>query len=192
MILNDRQIAKLCTPDNGTPPMVAPFEPKLVNRTSDGERIISYGLSSFGYDARLDRSFKIATNVSPLTVVDPKKDHSEAYVEHRGDNVLIPPHGFVLAQTFEYFHVPEDVIAICMGKSTYARTGIIVNITPLEPGWHGHVTLEISNTNSLPARVHAGEGICQFLFLKGERPETTYLDRGGKYLGQTEVTLPRV
>ena len=191
MILNDHQIRELCLDAEPQLPLVAPFEGGLVSQAG-GQRIISYGLSSFGYDARLDRTFKIATNVSPLTVVDPKVEHSAAYIEQEGDEVLIPPHGFVLAQTLEYFHMPDDVIAICLGKSTYARTGIIVNVTPLEPGWHGHVTLEISNTNSLPARVYADEGICQFLFFKGERPATTYLDRGGKYIGQTEITLPRV
>ncbi len=154
--------------------------------------VVSYGLSSYGYDARLADEFRIFTNVESA-VVDPKAFTPKSFVEKKTDVCIIPPNSFALARTVEYFRIPRDVIVICLGKSTYARCGIIVNVTPLEPEWEGHVTLEISNTTPLPARVYANEGICQFLFLRGDSPpETSYADRGGKYMRQTGVTLPRL
>ena len=153
---------------------------------------ISYGLSSYGYDARVAPEFKIFTNVHS-TVVDPKNFDPQSFVDIQTDVCIIPPNSFALARTVEYFRVPEDVLVICLGKSTYARCGIIVNVTPLEPGWEGHVTLEFSNTTPLPAKIYANEGACQFLFLAGnERCETSYADRAGKYMGQPGVTLPRL
>ena len=156
------------------------------------EGCISYGLSSYGYDARVADEFKIFTNVDSATV-DPKDFAANSFVDRQTDVCIIPPNSFALARTIEYFRVPEDVLVICLGKSTYARCGIIVNVTPLEPGWEGHVTLEFSNTTPLPAKIYANEGACQFLFLKGnERCETSYADRAGKYMGQKGVTLPKL
>lgn len=156
------------------------------------EGIISYGLSSYGYDARLADEFRIFTNVDNA-LVDPKDFNSSSFVERKGPECIIPPNSFALARTVEYFRIPRDVLVICLGKSTYARCGLIVNVTPLEPEWEGHVTLEISNTTPLPAKVYAHEGICQFLFLKGTAaPEVSYADRAGKYMKQTGVTLPRI
>jgi dCTP deaminase len=156
------------------------------------EGMISYGLSSYGYDARLADEFRIFTNVENA-LVDPKNFTPSSFVERKSDTCIIPPNSFVLAHTVEYFRIPRDVLVICLGKSTYARCGLIVNVTPLEPEWEGHVTLEISNTTPLPAKVYANEGICQFLFLKGESPpEVSYADRKGKYMGQKGVTLPRI
>ena len=153
---------------------------------------ISYGLSSYGYDARCDKEFKIFTNVNNQ-IVDPKNFSNDCFVEVTGDECIIPPNSFALARTVEYFKIPKDVLVICLGKSTYARCGIIVNVTPLEPGWEGHVTLEFSNTSNLPAKIYANEGVCQFLFLKGDSPcEVSYDARNGKYMGQTGVTLPRI
>jgi dCTP deaminase len=167
--------------------MISPFVEK-----QQREGVISYGLSSYGYDARLADEFKIFTNVDNA-VVDPKKFSENSFVDRKLDVCVIPPNSFVLARTVEYFKIPKDVLVICLGKSTYARCGLIVNVTPLEPGWEGHVTLEISNTTPLPARVYANEGVAQFLFLKGDSPcEVTYADRGGKYMGQQGVTLPRM
>ena len=167
--------------------MIEPFE--------DGQRrdgTISYGLSSYGYDARVSNEFKIFTNVDSA-IVDPKDFASNSFVDRVTDVCVIPPNSFCLARTVEYFRVPRDVLVICLGKSTYARCGIIVNVTPLEPGWEGHVTLEFSNTTPLPARVYANEGACQFLFLQGAAPPlVSYADRGGKYMGQRGVTLPRL
>lgn len=154
--------------------------------------VISYGLSSYGYDARVAREFRIFTNVDNA-VVDPKEFRDDSFVTRETDACTIPPNSFALARTVEYFRIPEDVLVICVGKSTYARCGIIVNVTPLEPGWEGHVTLEFSNTTPLPARIYAEEGACQFLFLRGSsRCEVSYADRAGKYQGQTGVTLPRL
>ena len=156
------------------------------------EGVISYGLSSYGYDARVAPEFKIFTNVNS-SVVDPKNFDPNSFVDRETDVCVIPPNSFALARTVEYFRVPEDVLVICLGKSTYARCGIIVNVTPLEPGWEGHVTLEFSNTTPLPAKIYANEGACQFLFLQGnERCETSYKDRAGKYMGQRGVTLPKL
>ena len=165
-------------------------EPFVEAQRRDG--VISYGLSSYGYDARVAPEFKIFTNVDS-SVVDPKQFDPKSFVDRETDVCIIPPNSFALARTVEYFRVPEDVLVICLGKSTYARCGIIVNVTPLEPGWEGHVTLEFSNTTPLPAKIYANEGACQFLFLQGnERCETSYKDRAGKYMGQRGVTLPRL
>lgn len=167
--------------------MIEPFEEK-----QRAEGMISYGLSSYGYDARLSDEFMIFTNIDNA-IVDPKNFDKSSFVERRTDVCVIPPNSFALARTVEYFKIPDDVLVICLGKSTYARCGLIVNVTPLEPGWEGQVTLEISNTTPLPAKVYANEGICQFLFYKGASPcEVTYADRAGKYMGQRGVTLPRL
>lgn len=165
---------------------------RAFRRAQRRDGVISYGLSSYGYDARVAPEFKIFTNVDS-SVVDPKQFDPKSFVDRETDVCIIPPNSFALARTVEYFRVPEDVLVICLGKSTYARCGIIVNVTPLEPGWEGHVTLEFSNTTPLPAKIYANEGACQFLFLKGnERCETSYKDRAGKYMGQRGVTLPRL
>lgn len=167
--------------------MIEPFEPGQIRGDN-----ISYGLSSYGYDARVSNEFKIFTNVHNA-IVDPKNFSDDSFVDQETDVCIIPPNSFALARTVEYFRIPDDVLVICLGKSTYARCGIIVNVTPLEPGWEGHVTLEFSNTTPLPAKIYANEGVCQFLFLKGNEPcEVTYKDRAGKYQGQRGVTLPKV
>jgi dCTP deaminase len=167
--------------------MIEPFEENLQR-----EGVISYGVSSYGYDARVADEFKIFTNVDSA-IVDPKAFPDEGFVNRQTSICTIPPNSFVLARTVEYFRIPRDVLVVCVGKSTYARCGIIVNVTPLEPEWEGHVTLEFSNTTPLPARIYANEGACQFLFFKGDSGcETSYRDRKGKYQGQTGVTLPRI
>src|SRR6202049_2626723 len=154
--------------------------------------VISYGVSSYGYDVRVGDEFKVFTNVFN-TVVDPKNFDPKSFVDMKADVCIIPPNSFALASTIEYFRIPRDVLTVCLGKSTYARCGIIVNVTPLEPEWEGHVTIEISNTTPLPDEIYAGAGICQFLFFKGEQPcETSYADRKGKYMRQRGVTLPRL
>ena len=156
------------------------------------EGCISYGLSSYGYDARVSNHFKIFTNVDSATV-DPKDFASNSFVDRTTDVCIIPPNSFALARTVEYFRVPRDVLVICLGKSTYARCGIIVNVTPFEPEWEGHVTIEISNTTPLPARIYANEGLAQVVFFKAEEIcETSYADRGGKYMKQTGITIPRM
>tara|TARA_Y100001970_G_C14259725_1_gene878955 strand:- start:5497 stop:6018 length:522 start_codon:yes stop_codon:yes gene_type:complete len=166
------------------------IEPFVESQKREG--CISYGVSSYGYDARVSEDFKIFTNVDSA-LVDPKEFVSESFVERTGDVCVIPPNSFALARTVEYFRVPRDVLVICLGKSTYARCGIIVNVTPLEPEWEGHVTLEFSNTTPLPAKIYANEGACQFIFLKADEDcEVSYADRSGKYQGQTGVTLPRL
>ncbi len=171
--------------------MIEPFEPGQVKYV-DGQRIVSYGTSSYGYDVRCAREFKIFTNVNSA-VVDPKNFDPTSFVDFVGDVCTIPPNSFALARTVEYFRIPRTVLTICLGKSTYARCGIIVNVTPLEPEWEGHVTLEFSNTTTLPARIYAGEGVAQMLFLESDEAcETSYKDRGGKYQGQTGVTLPKL
>jgi dCTP deaminase len=158
----------------------------------EGQNVISYGLSSYGYDVRVSREFKVFTNVFN-SVVDPKAFEQKSFVDMETAVCVIPPNSFALARTIEYFRIPEDVLTICVGKSTYARCGIIVNVTPFEPGWEGTATLEISNTTPLPARIYAGEGIAQVLFFQGtERCEVSYADRQGKYQRQTEITLPKV
>ena len=166
--------------------MIEPFEESLQK-----EGVLSYGLSSYGYDARVSNKFKIFTNVDSATV-DPKNFMNESFVDRKSESCIIPPNSFVLAQTVEYFRIPRNVLTICLGKSTYARCGIIVNVTPLEPEWEGHVTLEFSNTTNLPAKIYAGEGVAQMLFFESdEECKTSYKDRGGKYQGQTGVTLPK-
>ncbi|MCB1885328.1 MAG: dCTP deaminase [Geminicoccaceae bacterium] len=166
------------------------IEPFVERQTREGK--ISYGLSSYGYDARLAPEFKIFTNVDNA-LVDPKHFREDSFVTREGESCVIPPNSFALSRTVEYFRIPRDVLVICLGKSTYARCGMIVNVTPLEPEWEGHVTLEISNTTPLPARVYAHEGICQFLFLQGAGPcEVSYRDRAGKYQAQRGITLPRL
>ncbi len=170
--------------------MIEPFEPGQV-RALAGERIISYGTSSYGYDVRCSSEFKIFTNINS-TIVDPKHFDERSFVDVQGPVCIIPPNSFALARTVEYFRIPRDVLTICLGKSTYARCGIIVNVTPLEPEWEGHVTLEFSNTTPLPARIYANEGVAQFIFIGADEVcETSYRDRGGKYQGQRGVTLPR-
>lgn len=170
--------------------MIEPYEPGQV-RSVNEERIISYGTSSYGYDVRCADEFKIFTNINSA-VVDPKNFDENSFVDVKSDVCIIPPNSFALARTVEYFRIPRSVLTICLGKSTYARCGIIVNVTPLEPEWEGHVTLEFSNTTTLPARIYANEGVAQMLFFESdEECETSYRDRGGKYQGQTGVTLPR-
>ena len=167
--------------------MINPFEE---NQIRDNK--ISYGLSSYGYDARVSNEFKIFTNVNS-EVIDPKNFKQSNFISKKVSECIIPPNSFVLASTVEYFKIPNDIMVICLGKSTYARCGIIVNVTPLEPGWEGYVTLEFSNTTPLPAKVYANEGAAQFIFLKGnEEPSVTYEKRNGKYMNQTGVTLPKV
>ena len=168
--------------------MISPFEDKQVRGNS-----ISYGVSSYGYDARVSDEFKIFTNVNS-EIVDPKNFKPTSFVTKKGNECIIPPNSFALASTVEHFKIPNDILVICLGKSTYARCGIIVNVTPLEPGWSGHVTLEFSNTTPLPAKIYANEGVSQFIFLKGnEIPTTTYSQRNGKYMNQKKApTLPKV
>ena len=182
-VLSDRWIKKMVLEKQ----MIKPFVDKQQRNKN-----ISYGLSSFGYDARVSDEFKIFTNVDSV-IVDPKNFKNNSFVSRKSNECIIPPNSFVLASTVEYFKIPEDVLVICLGKSTYARCGIIVNVTPLEPGWEGHVTLEFSNTTPLPAKIYANEGAAQFVFLQGsEIPETTYRQRNGKYMNQKGVTLPKV
>lgn len=184
-ILPDHKIRELAL-DSGIK-MIDPFVDRQEN-----QGMISYGLSSYGYDARVADEFKVFTNVDSA-IVDPKNFSEKSFVERRTDCCVIPPNSFVLARTVEYFRIPRDVLVICLGKSTYARCGIIVNVTPLEPEWEGHVTLEFSNTTPLPAKIYANEGACQFLFLQGSAAcELSYKDRSGKYMHQKGVTLPHV
>ena len=171
------------------------LEEGMIEPFVDGQKkegTISFGLSSYGYDARVSNEFKIFTNVNS-EIVDPKNFKPTNFVTKRLNECIIPPNSFVLSTTIEKFKIPDDVLVICLGKSTYARCGIIVNVTPLEPGWEGYVTLEFSNTTPLPAKIYANEGACQFLFYKGEAPpEVSYKDRKGKYMMQTGVTLPKL
>ena len=170
--------------------MIEPFEPEQV-RANDSGKIVSYGTSSYGYDVRCSTHFKVFTNINSA-VVDPKGFDDRSFVNVESDVCIIPPNSFALASTVEYFRIPRNVLTICLGKSTYARCGIIVNVTPLEPEWEGHITLEFSNTTTLPAKIYANEGVAQVVFLESDEPcETSYLDRGGKYQGQRGVTLPR-
>mgnify|MGYP001458169265 FL=1 len=156
------------------------------------EGMISYGLSSYGYDARVAEDFRIFTNIDSA-VVDPKEFSNDSFVERQTDVCIIPPNSFALARTVEYFRIPANAGRVCVGQATYTRCGLIVNVTPLEPEWEGHVTLEFSNTTPLPAKIYANEGACQFLFFQGDDPcEVSYADRAGKYMGQTGVTLPRL
>jgi dCTP deaminase len=171
--------------------MIEPFEPGQV-RGSESNRTISFGTSSYGYDIRCSNEFKIFTNINSA-IVDPKKFDASSFVDFRGDVCMIPPNSFALARTVEYFRIPRNVLTICLGKSTYARCGIIVNVTPFEPEWEGYVTLEFSNTTPLPAKIYANEGVAQVIFFESDEPcEMSYKDRNGKYQGQKGVTLPKV
>lgn len=168
--------------------MIEPFTDRQVRQGT-----ISYGLSSFGYDIRVADEFRIFTPATgQLTVVDPKSIDERAMMPYQGEVCIVPPNSFALARTVEYFRIPRNVLTICLGKSTYARCGIIVNVTPFEPEWEGHVTIEISNTTPLPCKIYANEGIAQVLFFEGEQPEVSYADRKGKYQAQTGITLPRL
>ena len=170
--------------------MIEPFEAGQIRHTERG-KVISYGTSSYGYDIRCSNEFKIFTNINSA-VVDPKLFDENSFVDFTGDVCIIPPNSFALARTVEYFRIPRNVLTICLGKSTYARCGIIVNVTPFEPEWEGFVTLEFSNTTTLPAKIYANEGVAQVLFFESDEVcETSYADRGGKYQGQTGVTLPK-
>ncbi len=170
--------------------MIEPFEAWQV-RAVGGQRVISFGTSSYGYDVRCAPEFKVFTNIHSATI-DPKNFDQRSFVDVAGDSCVVPPNAFALARSVEYFRIPRDVLTLCVGKSTYARCGIIVNVTPLEPEWEGHVTLEFSNTTNLPAKIYANEGVAQLLFLQSDEPcETSYRDRGGKYQRQEGVTLPR-
>ncbi|HLW04713.1 MAG TPA: dCTP deaminase [Azoarcus sp.] len=171
--------------------MIEPFASDLV-RANESGRIVSYGTSSYGYDVRCANEFKIFTNINS-SIIDPKDFDSANFVDFTGEVCIIPPNSFALARTVEYFRIPRSVLTICLGKSTYARCGIIVNVTPLEPEWEGHVTLEFSNTTPLPAKIYANEGVAQMLFFESdEECATSYKDRGGKYQGQKGVTLPKI
>ncbi len=186
-IKSDKWIRRMAAQQN----MIEPFEPGQVKEVN-GKRIVSYGTSSYGYDIRCSDEFKVFTNIN-ATIVDPKVFDEKSFVNIRADECIIPPNSFALARTVEYFRIPRNVLTICLGKSTYARCGIIVNVTPLEPEWEGHVTLEFSNTTPLPARIYANEGVAQVIFIESDEVcETSYRDRGGKYQGQTGVTLPRI
>ena len=170
--------------------MIEPFAPSQV-KDAGNSRIVSYGTSSYGYDVRCANEFKIFTNINSA-VVDPKNFDDKSFVSINSDVCIIPPNSFALARTVEYFRIPRSVLVVCLGKSTYARCGIIVNVTPLEPEWQGHVTLEFSNTTPLPAKIYANEGVAQMLFLESdEECEVSYADKAGKYQGQTGVTLPK-
>jgi dCTP deaminase len=183
MVMSDKWIRKMAK-EYG---MIEPFEENLVRKG-----VISYGLSSYGYDFRIADEFKIFTNVAS-TIVDPKNFDERSFVSVKGDYCIIPPNSFVLGRSVEYFRIPRDVIGICLGKSTYARCGIIVNVTPLEPGWEGFLTVEISNTTPLPAKIYAWEGIAQVIFVKGnEECEISYKDRKGKYMYQPGIVIPKV
>lgn len=173
--------------------MISPFvEGQVRFEAGKDLKLVSYGLSSFGYDIRVSDEFKIFTNVHN-SIVDPKHFRDDSFVEVKTDVCVVPPNSFALARSVEYFKIPRNVITICLGKSTYARCGIIVNVTPFEPEWEGHVTLEISNTTPLPAKIYANEGIAQVLFFESNIPcETSYADRKGKYQGQRGITLPRI
>jgi dCTP deaminase len=170
--------------------MIEPFVPNQIS-SAEEKKIVSYGTSSYGYDIRCSTEFRIFTNIN-AAVVDPKAFDESSFIEFQGEICIIPPNSFVLARTIEYFRIPRNVLTICVGKSTYARCGIIVNVTPFEPEWEGHVTLEFSNTTPLPAKIYANEGVAQVIFFESEEEcEISYKDRKGKYQGQTGVTLPR-
>lgn len=183
MVLSDREIKEYVKKYR----MIDPFQPSQVK-----EGVISYGLSSYGYDFRLSDEFKIFTNVYNATV-DPKNFNPKSFIDFKGKVCIIPPNSFVLGKSVEYFRIPRDVLGICLGKSTYARCGIVVNVTPLEPMWEGFVTVEISNTTPLPAKVYANEGICQVVFIKGSQVcQVSYADKKGKYQKQKKLTLPKI
>lgn len=202
-LLADNQIRELCMyqdADKGgkweirADPMIHPFYKESINKDINGNRVPSFGLSSYGYDIRLGNEFKIFTNVNNACV-DPMNFDENCFVDaHRedGDYIIIPPNSFILAVSKEHLRIPRDVLVVCLGKSTYARCGLICNVTPLEPGWEGHITLEFSNTTTLPAKMYVGAGCAQLIFHKGDKPcDISYADRGGKYQGQCGVTLPR-
>jgi dCTP deaminase len=171
--------------------MIEPFAAIQVKEVN-ANKVISYGVSSYGYDMRISDEFKIFTNVN-TAIVDPKNFDTKSYVDYKGDMCIIPPNSFCLAKSVEYFKIPRDILTICVGKSTYARCGIIVNVTPFEPEWEGYVTIEISNTTPLPAKIYANEGIAQVIFLKADMVcATSYADKGGKYQKQMDLTLPKL
>jgi len=171
--------------------MIEPFSESLVKKDGDN-KLVSYGVSSYGYDIRVADEFKVFTNVHN-SIIDPKKFKDDSFVEMKKDICIVPPNSFALARSIEYFRIPRNVLTICLGKSTYARCGIIVNVTPFEPEWEGHVTLEISNTTPLPAMIYANEGIAQVIFFESDQQcDTSYADRKGKYMGQRGITLPKV
>ena len=185
-VKSDKWIRRMAK-DHG---LIDPFEPGQVKQQGD-RKLVSYGTSSYGYDVRCATEFRIFTNINS-SIVDPKNFDSNSFVNLDTDVCIIPPNSFALARTVEYFRIPRNILTICLGKSTYARCGIIVNVTPLEPEWDGHVTLEFSNTTTLPAKVYANEGVAQMIFFESDEVcETSYKDRGGKYQGQTGVTLPK-
>tara|TARA_Y100001935_G_scaffold167058_1_gene137563 strand:- start:1079 stop:1636 length:558 start_codon:yes stop_codon:yes gene_type:complete len=182
-IKSDKWIRKMSLNNN----MISPFEDKQVSKSK-----ISYGLSSYGYDIRVTDEYKIFTNVNN-SIIDPKKFDENSFVNFKGDVCIVPANSFALARSIEYFKIPRNVLTICLGKSTYARCGIIVNVTPFEPEWEGHVTLEISNTTPLPAKIYSNEGLCQVLFFESdEECEVSYKDKKGKYQKQTGITLPKI
>jgi len=187
MIKNDKWILNHC---NSTDRLIEPFEVQK-------EKGISWGVSSFGYDLRLADEFKICNGgeyfqPGSARIIDPKNFDPKLFEDYKDDFCIIPPHGFVLGRSVEYLRIPRNIMTVCVGKSTYARCGIILNVTPLEPEWEGYVTLEISNTTPLPAKIYANEGIAQILFFEGEEPWTSYADKKGKYQGQKGITLPRL
>ena len=190
-IKSDRWIRRMATDHR----MIDPFQDRQVRRTdAQGRQVISFGVSSYGYDMRVAPEFKIFTNVLSAGV-DPKSFDSKSFVEFEGEVCIVPPNSFALARSVEYFRIPRNVLTICVGKSTYARCGVITNVTPFEPEWEGFVTLEISNTTPLPAKIYANEGICQVLFFEADDDdicEVSYKDKAGKYQGQVGVTLPRL
>jgi dCTP deaminase len=185
-ILADHEIRRLAVEQH----MIEPFVERQVRQLDNGQRVISYGLSSYGYDLRVADEFKVFTNVFN-TVVDPKNFDDKSFVDLQTDVCIVPPNSFALARSVEYFRIPRDLLTICLGKSTYARCGIIVNVTPFEPEWEGHVTLEISNTTPLPAKIYANEGLAQVLFFRANQVcETSYNDRKGRYQKQRGITTP--
>ncbi|MBI5188498.1 MAG: dCTP deaminase [Nitrospirae bacterium] len=182
MLKNDRWIREMAAKG-----MIEPFNEDQVR-----EGVISYGVSSYGYDMRIADEFKIFTNINN-TIVDPKTLNPESFIDFKGDICIVPPNSFILGRSVEYFRIPKEIIVICLGKSTYARCGIIINVTPLEPEWEGYVTIEISNTTPLPAKIYANEGIAQLLFIEGsEICETSYADKSGKYQAQKGITLAKL
>lgn len=204
-ILSDREIKDRCIPEAGEllygAPMISPYSEESVRYITDiphGDRkVLSFGQSSYGYDVRLDNEFKIFSNINS-GIIDPKRLDPETLVDGKlkvdeyGDKyVILPPHSYLLGKTMEYFNVPRDIMIVCLGKSSYARAGIIVNVTPIEPGFEGNVVIEISNSTPLPAKIYSEEGISQFLFFQGNAEcETSYADRDGKYMNQTSIQLP--
>jgi len=186
-VLSDREIRKLCDQHC----MIEHYVDDQV-KSMDGEPVISFGISSYGYDARLAREYQIFSNVDNV-ISDPKDFDPATLVRREGDYCIVPPNSYILGRTIEYFRIPRNIVAICLGKSTYARCGIIINVTPLEPQWEGYVTMEISNSSPLPAKVYGGEGICQFVFFKADKEcEISYADRKGKYQAQQGITTAKV